>query len=488
MKIVIIGAGFTGTRLARKLINEKNDVILIDNDEATVRHASNHLDCTVLFSEGNSMQTLEQAGIASADALITLTESDEVNMITCSLVDAVYPKLLKIARVRNYAYYANMVATTREHAEALSKNHRPLYGIDYMIHPDVEAAGAIVRAIERGATVSEAVALGDQFELSAVIIEPGSKLDGLALRDIKSVTNGLSVILVYVETETGTVLPNGETTLKVGNRIGALTLASDVPKLLELCNTKVDSLRKIAILGAERIGMTVADHIMKRRLSSLEKTLGESTWKKLFGRYAQIFSHNLIIIDDDEKRCAEASERYPDAKVLCGDATDEGLIQEESLENCDLLVATTHNYEKNLIAAAYLESMGVKKTISLTADTAFGNIARKLGVEVAVPMRDTVVDNIMSHLHGKNVQAIHTIADGQFSIVECDVAPHSKVAGKALYEAPKPCDYLVLLAKLPGADSYEIPYGATKLVPGMHLILIARETDQELFHLFSEDA
>ena len=488
MKIVIIGAGFTGTRLARKLINEKNDVILIDNDETTVRHASNHLDCAVLLSEGNSMQTLEEAGIASADALITLTESDEVNMITCSLVDAVYPKLLKIARVRNYAYYADTVATSREHAEALSKNHRPLYGIDYMVHPDVEAAGAIVRAIERGAAVSEAVSLGDEFELSAVTIEPGSKLDGLALRDIKSVTNGLGVIIVYVETEAGTILPNGGTILKVGNRIGALTLARDVPKLLELCHTEVNSIRKIAILGAERIGLTVADHIMKRRLTSIEKTLGQTTWRKLFGRYAGIFSHDLIIIDNDEKRCAEASERYPDAKVLCGDATDDGLIQEENLNNCDLLVATTHHYEKNLIAAAYLESMGVKRTISLTADTAFSNIAHKLGVEVAVPMRDTVVDNIMSHLHGKNVKAIHTIAEGQFSIVECDVAPGSKVVGKALYEIPKPCEFLVLLAKLPDAGSYEIPYGGTKLVSGMHLILIARETDQNLFRLFSENA
>ena len=47
MKIVIIGAGFTGTQLAKRLVNGKNDVVLIDNDEETVRHASNRLDCDV---------------------------------------------------------------------------------------------------------------------------------------------------------------------------------------------------------------------------------------------------------------------------------------------------------------------------------------------------------------------------------------------------------------------------------------------------------
>ena len=89
MKIVIIGAGFTGVQLAKRLINEKNDVVLIDNDEATVRHASNRLDCSVIQADGNDLSNLEDAGIAKADALVCVTDDDEINMITCSLVDSV---------------------------------------------------------------------------------------------------------------------------------------------------------------------------------------------------------------------------------------------------------------------------------------------------------------------------------------------------------------------------------------------------------------
>ena len=107
MRIVIVGAGFTGIQLAKLLINEKNNVTIIDNDEEQMRHVSNRLDCSVLIADGNNLETLEKAGIAKADALVCLTSSDEVNMITCSLVDAVYPDILKIARVRNYAYYVN---------------------------------------------------------------------------------------------------------------------------------------------------------------------------------------------------------------------------------------------------------------------------------------------------------------------------------------------------------------------------------------------
>ena len=105
MKIFIIGAGFTGMQLARALLLERNNVVLIDNDPERVRSASDQLDCTVLEMDGNNLESLEEAGIASADALVTLTEDDEINMITCSLVDAVYPRVKTIARVRNYAYY-----------------------------------------------------------------------------------------------------------------------------------------------------------------------------------------------------------------------------------------------------------------------------------------------------------------------------------------------------------------------------------------------
>ena len=107
MKIIIIGAGFTGLQLAKRLVSEKMDVVLIDNDEETVRHASNSVDCLVIQANGNNLNTLEQAGISKADALIALTKSDEINMITCSLVDSVYPDIIKIARVRNYDYYSN---------------------------------------------------------------------------------------------------------------------------------------------------------------------------------------------------------------------------------------------------------------------------------------------------------------------------------------------------------------------------------------------
>ena len=81
MRIVIVGAGFTGIQLAKSLINEKNNVVVIDNDEERMRHISNRLDCSVLVADGNNRETLEKAGIAKADAMVCVTSSDEGNMM-----------------------------------------------------------------------------------------------------------------------------------------------------------------------------------------------------------------------------------------------------------------------------------------------------------------------------------------------------------------------------------------------------------------------
>ena len=104
MHIVIVGAGSVGIQLARHLIQEKHDVSLIEANAERARHASNHMDCLVLQDNGNSLYTLEEAGIAKADALVCVTGSDELNMIICALAESRYPGLLKIARVRNDDY------------------------------------------------------------------------------------------------------------------------------------------------------------------------------------------------------------------------------------------------------------------------------------------------------------------------------------------------------------------------------------------------
>lgn len=467
MKIVIVGAGFTGTQLAKRLINGKNDVVLIDNNGDVVRHASNRLDCDVIEADGNNLQTLEDAGIESADALVCVTSSDEVNMITCSLVDSVYPKILKIARVRNYAYYVNTNSAAKKHAVALSGEHRPLYGIDFMVHPDVEAASAIVSAVEHGAITDSMQFDNSEFELVRIGIEKDSQFDGAALQNIRKLTEK-KFLVSYVESNGETSLPSGSTILKAGDFIGILLKRPDLPEFLELCGSKVKDVKKIALVGVDRIGMIVADKLISQNKSKIRNFFG----------FKKKINQDFVIIDSNEANAKAAAERFTDIKVFHADVTEEGFIEEEGIDKFDLVICATPNYELNIVMAAYIESLGVKNSIALVASAAFGEIARKIEIEVAVPIRDAVIDSIMSHLRGEAVTGIHSV-NGSLEIAEITIPEDSEVAGKELKDIAENGKFLIMQVKKKDAESYAIPSGNTILNAEDKIIVITSSENNE---------
>lgn len=462
MKIVIVGAGFTGTQLAKLLVNEKNQVALIDANEDVIRHASNQVDCETLCSEGNNLETLESVGIAKADALICVTSSDEVNMITCSLVDAVYPNIIKIARVRNYTYYVNTIKAEQKHANDFSGKRRPLYGINYMIHPDVEAANAIVEAVSNGAIGSVTTFENSNLEIARIVVQKDSIFDGVALKDVRSKSD-VKFLVAFVEKDGITSLPTGNTIINAEDTIGILISKKDIHTVLELCGNEQKDLRKIVLVGAGRIGSIVAEKLMPKRNLAIPKFIADISTKR---------SHDFVIIEQDDVLAKNAAEKFPDARVMRADASDDTFLKEEGITSFDLAICTTHNHEMNMILAAYLEKMGVKQSISLVSSSKFVTVADLLGVDVAVPLQDSVVDTIMSHLRGKSVKGIHTVTNGKLEIVECEVSNESKATGKTLREIANPGNYLILMSRKSGFDEFKIADGNTTIYTGDHVVLI----------------
>ena len=103
-----------------------------------MRLSRNLLDCEVVEAEGTSPEVLKDAGVASASALVALTDVDEVNMVVCSIVGAAHPDVLTVARVRTDFYYSKA-------ADGTTGLRIP--GIDLALNPDVASAEAISSAI-----------------------------------------------------------------------------------------------------------------------------------------------------------------------------------------------------------------------------------------------------------------------------------------------------------------------------------------------------
>lgn len=444
-KIIIVGAGFVGMQLARTLVAEGRSVVLIDKDATRVKEVGNQIDCAVVHSTGNSPAALYEAGIESADALIAVTEQDEVNMITCSYVDAHYPGVFKIARVRNYDYY--------ESARKMSEGDKSVYGIDRAIHPNVVAADAILTAVRNG-LIGETIELESDFGIVYLTLGENSPGVGKKLREIGAMGGAL---VVSVERGVESFLPNGETVLLAGDHIGILARTEEFAAIREFVGVEGALTRRTLIYGAGQIG----------RILAADKNLKKIT-----------------VVDTDGERCRKFAEDFSRAEVLCGSLTEEDIINEEGLDKSDLFVAVSDNYDQNLVVAAYMKSIGVRKTIALTASSALGAIARKLGVDVAIPMRDTVVDGIMSNMRGRGITNVHTVCGGAFEILTCRVGEKAKAVGMALKDLSLQDVCIVLLAESEEDKTMCVPHGEHVIRAGERVVLIVSKDDQRFVRMF----
>jgi trk system potassium uptake protein TrkA len=473
LKIVIIGAGFSGSQLAKTLIAEGNKVVLVDRSAERVRSAGDQLDCTVIEADGSNLEVLEKAGISSADALVTITGDDDTNLIICSLVDAVYPETLKIARVRDYEHYMRVLEVTRRRRDNPDAASHPMFGVDYIVNPDVEAAGRIMRAMEIGAT-GASIDLNDEYNIVVLPVAEGSRMAGKSLKDLAALEDW-NFLAAFIESDGEASLPGGESVFKAGDHVGILARKEDTAKLLEFTGADSAPMERVAIFGADNVGaLTVA----------AQAESSQSFWYRLLslGRSKR---KRLMVIDRDVQRCRDLAEKFPEARILNGDITDDGLIQSEGVCDCDLVVAASGNYERNLMTAAYLKLRGVGKAIALTSDSAFDEIAGKLGIDVTVPMRDVVIDTIVSHLRGRNVKSVHSVGARKYEIVSCEVSQDSRFAGKSLREIGRIENSLVLLVRQPGSETSEIPNGATVLNGGAQAVLIVPAGETGVLGMFA---
>ncbi|MDR2864686.1 MAG: NAD-binding protein [Spirochaetaceae bacterium] len=428
MRVIIVGAGHVGTQLARQLTGEKNDVSLIESNEERARHASNRLDCLVIHDEGNKPQVLEEAGIGKADALVCLTNSDEINMIICALAAERYPALLKIALVRNDGCFGEKrIKNTKRLAEPSSASDKSegnhFLGVDYFIHPNIEASRTALNAIEHNAS-GEILSFSEtDYQLSSIKIAEESPLSGLELQNFRTLMPG-DALITLIERDDECLLPSGSTILQTGDRVYMLAREEAMNKLFEMGNKKERAIRKIGIVGGGQLGSLIAAGLLSN--PHTEDGIIKSFFSSLPG-FIKKSSRKIFIIEQDYGVCKTLSAEFPDAIVLNEDISDENFITEERLNDLDLIVTATGNQELNVITALYLKSRGVKRAIAMVSSDGYAYIARRLGVDIVIPVRSVVVDSLLSRLMGGGVRGIHRLGGGAISIFEIEIGENAPV-------------------------------------------------------------
>ena len=128
MRVLIVGAGTVGFYLARRLAEEAHEVTPIDPDPIKVQRAKDNLDILVIRGNGAAIPVLEEAGLADTEILMSVSGSDEVNLVAC-LVASKRGVPAKVARISHPEYHARQSILSKEDL-----------GVDPMIGPEQECA------------------------------------------------------------------------------------------------------------------------------------------------------------------------------------------------------------------------------------------------------------------------------------------------------------------------------------------------------------
>ena len=201
MKIIIAGAGNVGTHLAKLLSREKQDIILMDDDEEKLSALSANFDLLTVAASPSSISGLKEVGVKEADLFIAVTPNESRNMTACMLATNLGAKKT-VARIDNYEY---LLPKNKEFFQKL--------GVDSLIYPEMLAAKEIVSSM-RMSWVRQwwefcggaLVLIGTKMREKAEILN--SPLYELGAPDIP-------YHIVAIKRGTETIIPRGDDVIKL---------------------------------------------------------------------------------------------------------------------------------------------------------------------------------------------------------------------------------------------------------------------------------
>lgn len=437
MKVVILGAGRRGKRLAKLLTEEKKDVLIIDQYAEAVKRAMANIDCLAVQANGTNVDELENAGIRDADAFIALTSSDETNLVSCSIASTEFKIPTTICAIKNISY----------------TNKSNFMGISHIINPFRETARSVGRSIERG-IYSDIISFENSSQvLYNVQVEDGSKFSGKTVKEIRALIPVRFIIAALLRNSVATV-PSGDTVVQAGDTLSLAADEQSVESLLSTAGKTRQKSKHIAIVG----GTKVADFLIQQINPSIRKC--------------------ITLIDSDKSICEDFASRYKDILVINDNVTREGVFRQEGLEEYDLLISMTENDERNILIASYAKFRGVKAVISTVNKNAdYLRIAKHLNIDSIVSVQDESVDSIMRYLHGTNISTLHSLFDGNIEAFEYKVTKNSQLCNKMLNEIDMRGKGIITGIVKNGQTI--IPNGTTKIEDGNVLIMVTQRQAAE---------
>ena len=439
MKIIVVGCGKIGKSLIESLVSEGHDVAVVDKDPSVIEEATNTYDVIGLCGIGTDCEVLAEAGAAKADIVISVTGSDELNMLSCYIARTLGAKNT-VARIRDREYNDKSLGFMAQQLQ-----------LSMSINPEMSAAHTIANILRFPSAINIDTFDSNKFEIVEMILGEKSPLAGMTMIDLRKRSPGKFLICAVLR-KNEIIIPDGRFVLEDGDRIALTAAPNEIGKLLRSFDLITRKTKSVMILGASRIAYYLSSNLLAA-------------------------GTKVTVIDKNQARCEEFAEMLPGVTVICGDGADQDMLIEEGIAQTDAFVSLTGYDEDNILISYFAASQKVPKVIAKVNRPEFHPIAGKLGIDTIISPITAVSEEMVRYARalqnsvGSNVEKLYKIMDGKAEALEFNVRPDFKHAGKALKEIKFKQN--ILIAGILRNRKPIVPSGDDIILPGDKVIVIA---------------
>jgi trk system potassium uptake protein len=215
MYAIIAGGGKVGFFLARELIEQGHEILIVENQAERAEFIANELGNVVLRGNADEASTLAEAGAERADVVIAVTGDDEDNLIICQVAKRRFKTPRSIARIN----------------DPRNENIFRMLGTDATVNATQMMLSVLEQEIPHANLVPLLRLRNTDVEVVEAVLDPRSRVTGRALREVELPPE--STIAVVIRNGSA-FFPNGTTILEPGDEVVALTRAAHEPRLRSL--------------------------------------------------------------------------------------------------------------------------------------------------------------------------------------------------------------------------------------------------------------
>lgn len=444
MKLVIAGAGAVGFNLARELSADRHEISVIDPDPALIERLRDRVDVQAIEGSSSDAEVLKQCGTGDADIFIAVTNSDEVNLVSCAMAHALGARR-RIARVRNPSLAG---------AEPLLEKR--FFRVNRLVNPDLLASETTVRLIENPGVTFSAEFVEGEVLLRAFRLTESAGIHGVPLAELARRFPDRPFLVVAIEREGEVRVPRGDDTLEIGDVVYLLMLKDREEEFRRLLEDERGKAGRVVVYGASQIALSVVE--------SLDR--------------------DVVLVDEKREEAERAAQRAARALVLCGWLSDEEVRREIDFSDVECFVAASDDDRMNLVAALYARQQGARRTLVVSREPDIVPLIEAVGFDAVINARLLAASAILRFVRPGKVLAVHRVGSGGAEAVELMVRRGSKAENKSLRELRLPQGAIVGAVFRDGAAF--LPTGDTVLQPGDDIVaFVTDDVRDEVERMFA---